>query len=482
MSFVSIFRRRFTDLFRRKSLNRGNSQTTLVAVQKITALLSKPFYFALLMGTLTGTLVYYVGHWSVEPRRVAENQAVSLIGQEISTAYLLSERSRSPETRKQVLTAAVAKAVRNPTVLSATVLSNNNEILAMASKEHVVSSDRSSVYTQAILDEKSRSIGLITMALHHNQGLSARIAQARAQWMGLLGFLLGFALSFAMLQKASVLVPQLKYAFKKVSLGHLDVQLPANDDPEFMELSESFDQMLEGVRERDRMRHSLGRIMDPKIAEILIKEDPKLGGLRRQSTILFCDIRNYTSLCEELTPDELQEFLNEYWKYTVEIIMEQEGTIDKFHGDGVCVIFGAPAVHTDDPLRAVRTAWRLVQNVEKLNKTREAQRKLPIQIGVGIHSGEVIAGHIGSDRRMDYTVVGDVVNVAARIEELNKKFGTKILISDHVYEKVERWVKVKTLTLAHLRGHKRPILIHALREFADTALVLEETIEQQKAA
>ena len=135
--------------------------------------------------------------------------------------------------------------------------------------------------------------------------------------------------------------------------------------------------MVEGLIERDRMRHSLGRIMDPKIAEILIKENPTLGGLRREATILFCDIRNYTSICEQLTVDELQQFLNEYWRGTVEIIMDQDGTIDKFHGDGVCVIFGAPTLHPDDPLRAVRAAWRLIQNVELRNTlTKNARAKL----------------------------------------------------------------------------------------------------------
>ncbi len=259
--------------------------------------------------------------------------------------------------------------------------------------------------------------------------------------------------------------PQLIHAIKEVSRGHLDVELPVPKSEEWAELANAFNQMLEGLQERDRMRHSLGRIMDPKIADILIKENPKVGGRQRQATILFCDIRNYTPLCEQLSAEELQEFLNEYWKDTVEIIMEQEGTIDKFHGDGVCVVFGAPILHDDDSLRAVRTAWRLVQNVELINKRREAQRKIPIQVGIGIHMGEVIAGHIGSERRMDYTVVGDAVNVAARIEELNKKFGTKILISDNVYEQVEPNVRVKTLTLAHLRGHKRPILVHTVREF-----------------
>lgn len=263
-------------------------------------------------------------------------------------------------------------------------------------------------------------------------------------------------------------------AIHEIARGQLDVQLPVPASKEWAAVAKAFNQMVEGLQERDRMRHSLGRIMDPKIAEILIKESPTVGGRQRQATILFCDIRNYTPLCEQLSPDELQEFLNEYWKDTVEIIMEQEGTIDKFHGDGVCVVFGAPILHADDPLRAVRTAWRLVQNAELMNKRREEQRKIPIQIGIGIHTGEVIAGHIGSERRMDYTVVGDAVNVAARIEELNKKFGTKILISDGVYEKVESNVRVKTITLAHLRGHKKPILIHTLREFFETAEAAEK--------
>lgn len=271
-------------------------------------------------------------------------------------------------------------------------------------------------------------IGIITAVFTYTMGIKVGI-----------GFLLGFALTRFILK---------------------------NTDPRLREIQE----------ERDRMKHSIGRIMDPKIAEALIREDPKLGGKRRNATILFCDIRNYTSICEELDAEDLQEFLNDYWRGTVEIIMEQDGTIDKFHGDGVCVIFGAPNLHDDDPLRAVRTAWRLVANVAALNEKRELDRKMPIEIGIGIHSGEVIAGHIGSERRMDYTVVGDVVNVAARIEELNKKFGTNILISDKVYEFVEDHVDIKTLTLAHLRGHKRPILIHALKSFH------EDVVPVRKAA
>ncbi len=281
----------------------------------------------------------------------------------------------------------------------------------------------------------------------------------------LAGWVSALALFWVLSMRRQKFLIHVEHILKMIANGASEFPLPATLGEHQEKVVAALKDLIEALKERDRMRHSLGRIMDPKIAEILIKENPRVGGLRREATILFCDIRNYTSICEGMTSDELQEFLNEYWKGTVDIIMEQEGTIDKFHGDGVCVIFGAPTLHPDDPLRAVRTAWRLVQNVDEINKKRASFRKNPIQIGIGIHSGEVIAGHIGSERRMDYTVVGDVVNVAARIEDLNKKYGTKILMSDRVYEQVENHVHVKTIALAHLRGHKRPILVHMLREF-----------------
>lgn len=300
-------------------------------------------------------------------------------------------------------------------------------------------------------------------------------------WAFVIGYLVALLVYYAFSIHRESSWPELTKAIQEVSAGRVDVNLPEPKNKDRAQVAKAFNEMVEGLQERDRMRHSLGRIMDPKIAEILIKENPRVGGLRRQATILFCDIRNYTTLCEQMSVEELQSFLNEYWEGTVEIIMEQEGTIDKFHGDGVCVVFGAPTLHPDDPLRAIRTAWRLMRNVDIINIKRESQRKMPIDIGIGIHTGEVIAGHIGSERRMDYTVVGDVVNVAARIEELNKKYGTNILISDEVYEKIESYVKVKTLTLAHLRGHKKPILVHTVREFIEPAQGTGDA-QQQKAA
>lgn len=426
--------------------------------------LSRPLNFALVMASFVAIMIYNVGQWSIEPQKQISEKDLNFLAQRVATTFFMSQKPDSPFDNAW-LDQALVMATKHPRVCSATLRSATNQVLGLAQKEQGAF-EKKSEFTMPLLGTNGQFMGMILFELGPDDSGILDLKN-KILLYSLMSFLLSFVFCCGVLYRKDSFLPQLLSALKQITAGQIDIQISTPENKEYQGLADAFNLMIEGLRERDRMRHSLGRIMDPKIAEILIKENPKVGGLRRQATILFCDIRNYTSLCEELSPDELQSFLNEYWKDTVEIIMEQEGTIDKFHGDGVCVIFGAPTLHTDDPLRAIRTAWRLAQNVDRLNARREDLRKLPIQIGIGIHSGEVIAGNIGSERRMDYTVVGDVVNVAARIEELNKKFGTKILISDSVYEVVEDHVHVKTLTLAHLRGHKKPILIHALREFVE---------------
>lgn len=440
---------------------------------------SKPLSFSFLLAIAVGTALYQSGRKAVPYADQAARLDLNVLAYRAANAYLIHQAEGGREAAHSALDGILHEAILDPRIAGASVRNGRGEVVAQA-RETQAPLFRTGEFLLPIDGGDGKELGAVLFDLVARPTADTSLRR-EVLFLPFAGAALAFFASFALLRRRDGFLPSLVAAIQKVSAGHLDVSLSVPRDDELANLARAFNAMVEGLQERDRMRYSLGRVMDPKIAEILIKENPRVGGLRRQATILFCDIRNYTTLCEQMTPDELQQFLNEYWKDTVEIIMEQEGTIDKFHGDGVCVVFGAPVLHEDDPLRAVRTAWRLVKNVERLNKRREQQRKMPIQIGVGIHSGEVIAGHIGSERRMDYTVVGDVVNVAARIEELNKKFGTKILISDSVYETVEAHVRVKTLTLAYLRGHKRPILVHALREFVESAASAEAPPEQKAA-
>jgi class 3 adenylate cyclase len=447
-------------------------------MRAIIDLASKPLSFSFLLAIAVGTALYQTGRQAVPYADQAVKSDLNELAYKVANAYTVFEWQQHSRASRRGLEDVLRTAIVNKRVAAATVRDSRGVVVAQA-RESQAPLFRTGEFILPISDGSTGHLGTVSLDLLGRPSADTSLKREVALFP-FAGGAMAFLLSFALLRRRDGFLPSLVAAIGKISSGQMDVSLSVPRDEELADLARAFNAMVEGLQERDRMRYSLGRVMDPKIAEILIKESPKVGGLRRQATIMFCDIRNYTTLCEQMTPDELQQFLNEYWKDTVEIIMEQDGTIDKFHGDGVCVVWGAPVLHEDDAVRAVRTAWRLVQNVERLNKRREAQRKMPIQIGVGIHMGEVIAGHIGSERRMDYTVVGDVVNVAARIEELNKKFGTKILISDDVYENVEGNVRVKTLTLAHLRGHKRPILVHAVREFNETAPAVEVQPEQQE--
>lgn len=160
------------------------------------------------------------------------------------------------------------------------------------------------------------------------------------------------------------------------------------------------------------------------------------GGENKEVTILFSDIRSFTKFSEQRTAEEVVLFLNEYLSRMTDVIFKFNGTIDKFIGDAIMTVFGAPFKNEDDALRAVKTAVEMIRELTKLNQNMDLGSD-DLKVGIGIHTGEAIVGNIGSDRRLDYTVIGDNVNLASRIEGLTKHYGCSILISDTTYLQIE---------------------------------------------
>ncbi|TGM54821.1 adenylate/guanylate cyclase domain-containing protein [Leptospira biflexa] len=160
------------------------------------------------------------------------------------------------------------------------------------------------------------------------------------------------------------------------------------------------------------------------------------GGENKEVTILFSDIRSFTKFSEQRTAEEVVLFLNEYLSRMTDVIFKFNGTIDKFIGDAIMTVFGAPFKNEDDALRAVKTAVEMIRELTKLNQKMDLGSD-ELKVGIGIHTGEAIVGNIGSDRRLDYTVIGDNVNLASRIEGLTKHYGCSILISDTTYLQIE---------------------------------------------
>jgi adenylate cyclase len=204
--------------------------------------------------------------------------------------------------------------------------------------------------------------------------------------------------------------------------------------------------VLSEERRNRQIKGMFSRYVSPKVVDELIKNPAaamKLGGNKQEVTVLFSDIRGFTSLSEQLQPEEVVELLNEYFQAMTDVIFRFDGTVDKFIGDAIMAIFGAPVAHPDDPLRAVRTAVAMQEELKVLRDKWVARGRRTFEIGVGVNTGEAIVGNMGSIQAMGYTVIGDAVNLASRLESANKDLSTKILISESTYRRVEGYVEVK---------------------------------------
>ncbi len=214
-------------------------------------------------------------------------------------------------------------------------------------------------------------------------------------------------------------------------------------------------------------RERFQRLLSPAIAEQVIggKVEVKKGGELRETTVLFTDIRGFTAMSESRAAQAVVHMLNEYFELMVEIIFKYEGTLDKFVGDEIMALFGAPVSHPDDPIRAVRTAIEMLQVLEEFNRTRMAEGEEELKIGIGINTGEVVAGYLGSSKALEYTVIGDAVNTGSRLCSLAK--AGEVIISENTFNRVKDHFEVAELPPTHVKGKSQPLKIfNVLRERA----------------
>jgi adenylate cyclase len=229
--------------------------------------------------------------------------------------------------------------------------------------------------------------------------------------------------------------------------------------------------VLEDITQEKRVKSSLSRVMSKEVAERMLSGDADmvLGGVRQDVSILFSDIRSYTTLTEGADAHEIVEMLNEYFTYMVDCVFDNGGILDKFIGDAIMAVFGAPFAKPDeDPANAVRAALDMRRQLAAYNEARLRAGKRPIDTGVGISSGEVVCGYIGSEKRMEYTAIGDGVNLASRLEGATKQYGAPIMISEYTRERVGSRFVTRELDNIRVKGKKRPVQIFEVLAEAGT--------------
>jgi len=258
----------------------------------------------------------------------------------------------------------------------------------------------------------------------------------------------------------------------EVLRGNLHYRSKTDRQDEIGFLSRSFNEMVGGLEEREHIKDTFGRFVSRDVAAAVLDGRVPLAGERREVSILFQDIRGFTSLSERLDPAALLRMLNQFFTEVVAAVEAEGGVVKQFTGDGVMALFGAPEARPDHPERAVRAALGIVRRLEGLNAQLDQQGVPALAIGVGIHTGEVVAGLIGPDERVEYGVVGEPVNLASRVESLTKELSAVILVSRDIAARLgPEFVQGRTALLA-VKGKKQPVEVVEILSQAPAAAAL----------
>jgi adenylate cyclase len=271
---------------------------------------------------------------------------------------------------------------------------------------------------------------------------------------GLFGALLiGVALAGGIIAPLQGLVG----GMREVLRGNLQYRSRIERHDELGFIARSFNEMVDGLEERELIRDTFGRFVSHEVAEAVLTGRVPLQGERRDVSILFQDIRGFTSLSERLDPTVLLRLLNQFFTEVVAAVEAEGGVVKQFLGDGVMALFGAPQPYPDHPERAVRAALGIVDRLTGLNETLREQGIGPLEIGVGIHTGAVVAGLIGPDNRIEYGVVGDAVNLASRVESLTREMDATILVSRDIAAQLGAGFKLGRTASMPVKGKSQPV-------------------------
>jgi adenylate cyclase len=287
-------------------------------------------------------------------------------------------------------------------------------------------------------------------------------AQWFAVFVGVVGIAFGIFTALMMSRLVAKPIDQLRVAADAVARGNFNVDLAVSRADEFGRLLGEFVRMVSELREKEKLRQTFGLHVGKRAAEHILARDPGLNGVEEEITVMFVDIRSATARAGASSPGEMIDLLNDFFRVTVRVVEEAHGgMVNKFLGDGFMAIFGAGESKSNHAQDAVTAGREILLAVEGLNRDLVARNHEPLRIGIGIHSGPAIVGSIGSPQRLEFTAIGNAVNIASRIESLTKTVGRPMLITEVVRDRLRDQSGLEELPRQQIRGVRDSVLVFA---------------------
>ena len=309
-----------------------------------------------------------------------------------------------------------------------------------------------------------------------DRAIRQTIAKARNQtiWITVIMILGGIGGAIALAIILTKPIFKLAQGTKSIAGGQFDITLPVASRDEIGDLTDSFNQMARSLHEKEKIKRAFSSYVARQVVDEILKHPDQISfsGERREVTVIFCDMRGFTPLTERLPPEEVVAVLNAFYSLMIDLTIKNDGTINKFLGDAVMAIFGAPTPYPDHCLRAVKTALQMQAGVALLSAQRLVEGKDPISVGIGISAGEAVAGTVGTESQMEYTVIGDKVNLAARLES-NAKPG-QILVSEGTYRQIADHVKARCLGVINVKGKEEQVTVYEILGLAEAGESADE--------
>ncbi len=249
----------------------------------------------------------------------------------------------------------------------------------------------------------------------------------------------------------------MRRALREVQRGDFDVRVPVYDGTQIGQLQLGFNAMVAGLAERERIREAFGTYVDPDVAEHILEEGTNVAGEEVEVTLMFIDVRNFTGFAERTPADKVVAAINEQFEQIVPIIHAHGGRVDKFVGDGLLAVFGAPRRQPDHAVCALRAALQIVSGVHSSHG---------LELGIGLNSGTVVAGNVGGGGRFEFSVIGDAVNVAARVEAATRQTGDAILVAERTKEQLGDGAVARLAERpgVELKGKREPVRLYAVQD------------------